>query len=166
MSKKSGSYLKQIKMKKINKKNIADNVCGGDGVGWFYSDEVKEHFFHPKNILFDEYGYKADGIGNVGSPACGDVMKVWIKINSKTKRINECKWRTFGCASAIASASMMSVMATENGGLDLKQAQSLKPEAIVKRLGGLPDRKFHCSVLGHEALRQAVLHYLSQSKNN
>ena len=144
-------------MKKNNQKKC------GDGDGWVYSPEVREHFFFPKNILFDESGYEADGVGSVGSAECGDVMKVWIKINKKTRRIKECKWRTFGCASAIASASMMSVMATENGGMDIKAAQTLKPQQIVLRLGGLPDRKFHCSVLGHEALREAVLNYLDNA---
>jgi NifU-like protein involved in Fe-S cluster formation len=132
------------------KKNIKES-CSVDGADWVYSQTVKEHFFYPRNILFDETGYNADGVGVVGSPECGDVMHVWIKINKKTKRIKECKWRTFGCASAIASVSMMSVMATENGGMDLKSAQTLKPQQIVERLGGLPERKFHCSVLGHEA---------------
>jgi NifU-like protein involved in Fe-S cluster formation len=113
--------------------------------------------------LLDETNYRADGAGSVGSPACGDIMNVWIKVNRKTKRIKECKWRTFGCASAIASASMMSIMATENGGMDLETAQNLKPQQIVERLGGLPDRKFHCSVLGHEALRLAVLDYLTNN---
>ena len=136
----------------------------GDGENWTYSSEVREHFFFPKNVLFNELGYRSDGFGKVGSPECGDVMNVWIKINRKNNRIKECKWRTFGCASAIASASMMSVMATENGGMDLKTAQTLKPQQIVERLGGLPDRKFHCSVLGHEALREAVLDYLRHAK--
>jgi len=144
--------------KNINKKNS----CDGDS--WNYSSEVREHFFFPKNILFDESNFKADGVGSVGSFECGDVMKVWIKIDKKKGVIKDCKWRTFGCASAIASASMMSVMATENGGLDLKAAQTLKPQQIVERLGGLPDRKFHCSVLGHEALREAVLNYLKNAK--
>lgn len=139
-------------------KNIK-NICG-DGENWVYSQIVKEHFFYPRNILFDETNYRADGMGSVGSPECGDVMNVWIKVDKKTKHIKECMWRTFGCASAIAAASMMSVMATENGGMDLKTAQILKPQQIVERLGGLPDRKFHCSVLGHEALRLAVLDYL------
>jgi len=143
------------KMKNINKK-----TCGNDGEDWVYSDTVKQHFFYPQNILFDETNYRADGVGEVGSPDCGDVMLVWIKVDKKTQRIKECKWRTFGCASAIASASIMSVMATENGGMDLKTAQNLKPQQIVERLGGLPDRKFHCSVLGHEALREAVINYL------
>ncbi|HZJ34666.1 MAG TPA: iron-sulfur cluster assembly scaffold protein [Candidatus Angelobacter sp.] len=144
---------------KNNKKS-----CSNDGEDWVYSPEVREHFFFPKNILFDESNYNADGMGSVGSPECGDVMNVWIKINKKTNRITECKWRTFGCASAIASASMMSVMATENGGMDLETAQNLKPQQIVERLGGLPDRKFHCSVLGHKALRKAVLDYIKHAK--
>lgn len=141
-------------------KNKETSCASSDGENWVYSQTVKEHFFCPRNILFNESEYKADGVGIVGSPECGDVLNVWIKVNKKTGRIKECKWRTFGCASAIASSSIMSVMATENGGMDLKQAQTLKPEQIVERLGGLPDRKFHCSVLGHEALREAVLDYL------
>ncbi|MFA5934815.1 MAG: iron-sulfur cluster assembly scaffold protein [Candidatus Paceibacterota bacterium] len=159
------------KNKKLNIKNFLTGMkkeikktCDNDVEGWIYSLEVKEHFFFPKNILFDDYSYKADGVGIVGSPECGDVMKVWIKVDKKNYRIKECKWRTFGCASAIASASMMSVMATENGGMDLEEAQTLKPQQIVERLGGLPDRKFHCSVLGHEALREAVLDYFKHAK--
>jgi NifU-like protein involved in Fe-S cluster formation len=130
-----------------------------DGEDWVYSPEVREHFFYPKNILFDETNYEADGLGSVGSPECGDVINVWIKINENTGRIKECKWRTFGCASAIASASMMSEMAMENDGMTLKEATNLKPQQIIERLGGLPDRKFHCSVLSHKALREAVLNY-------
>ncbi|MEK7613158.1 MAG: iron-sulfur cluster assembly scaffold protein [Patescibacteria group bacterium] len=123
---------------------------------WLYSETVRDHFFNPRNLLIDDSTYEADGLGIVGSPACGDMMAVWIKVHKETKRIAECKWRTFGCASAIASTSMMSVMATEDGGLTLAQAKRLTPEAIIDRLGGLPDRKYHCSVLGHHALREAV----------
>ena len=129
--------------------------------GWLYSDVVKDHFFNPRNLLVDEANYQADGIGIVGSPACGDMMVVWIKVDSTTNRIKECKWRTFGCASAIASTSMMSEIATENGGMKLKHAKRLSPEAIIERLGGLPERKYHCSVLGHQALREAVEDYLA-----
>lgn len=137
-----------------------ETTCGTGDVGtWLYSDTVKDHFFHPRNFLIDETTYEADGVGVVGSPACGDMMAVWIKVDKELGCITECKWRTFGCASAIASTSMMSVMATENGGLTLARAKRLTPEAIVERLGGLPDRKYHCSVLGHEALRAAVLDY-------
>jgi len=134
------------------------NTCD-NSPAWLYSDVVKEHFFHPQNLLIDEASYVADGIGVVGSPACGDMMVVWIKIDASGERISECKWRTFGCASAIASTSMMSVMATENGGMLLKHAKRLTPEAIMERLGGLPDRKYHCSVLGHQALREAIEDY-------
>lgn len=134
-----------------------NNIC--DVGSWLYSDIVKDHFFNPRNILIDDENYIADGIGIVGSPACGDMMAVWIKIDKETNRISECKWRTFGCASAIASTSMMSIMATENGGMDIKKAKRLSPEAIIERLGGLPDRKYHCSVLGHNALREAIIDY-------
>ncbi len=126
---------------------------------WLYSDVVKDHFFNPRNILINEADYQADGVGIVGSPACGDMMIVWIRVDKKTKKISECKWRTFGCASAIASTSMMSVMATENSGMTVDRAKRLTPESIIDRLGGLPDRKYHCSVLGHEALREAIEDY-------
>jgi len=131
---------------------------------WVYTDTVKDHFLKPRNLLIDEEGYKEDGIGIVGSPACGDMMVVWIKVDDETKRISECKWRTFGCASAIASTSMMSVMATESGGMTIKQGKRLSAEAILERLGGLPDRKYHCSVLGHQALREAIEDYESKDK--
>ncbi len=126
---------------------------------WLYTDIVKDHFLNPRNILIDDIGYESDGIGIVGSPACGDMMVVWIRVDRTTSRITDCVWRTFGCASAIASTSMMSVMATEDGGMTLSDGKRLSPEAILERLGGLPDRKYHCSVLGHQALREAILDY-------
>ena len=140
-------------------KKIPDVGACNQQADWLYSEVVRDHFFNPRNLLTNEADYVADGIGIVGSPACGDMMVVWIKIDPITKRIAECKWRTFGCASAIASTSMMSVMATENGGLSLKQAKRLTPEAILDRLGGLPDCKYHCSVLGHQALHEAIVDY-------
>ena len=97
----------------------------------------------------------------VGSPACGDQMKIWIKVENN--RIKECKFQTFGCASAIASTSMMTVMVTENGGMELEEARELKPQQIVERLGDLPSRKFHCSVLGDKALRAAINDYYKKS---
>jgi NifU-like protein involved in Fe-S cluster formation len=133
---------------------------------WLYGETVKDHFFHPRNYLVDELNHVADGVGMVGSPACGDMMAVWIKVDPTTQKITECLWRTFGCASAIASTSMMSVMATENGGMDLKRAKRMTPEAIIERLGGLPDRKYHCSVLGHQALYEAVKDYEQNQKKN
>ncbi len=132
--------------------------CGGQP-SWLYSEIVKDHFFSPRNLLIDEEHHKADGIGLVGSPACGDMMVVWISVDAQEQRIIECKWRTFGCASAIASTSMMSVMVLENGGMPISHAKRLTPEAIIERLGGLPDKKYHCSVLGHLALREAIADY-------
>lgn len=137
--------------------NNISNTCNVQE--WLYSDVVKDHFFNPRNILLDDKDYRADGIGISGSPLCGDMMAVWIKIDENTDKIQECKWRTFGCASAIGSTSMMSVMVTENGGMTLALAKRISPEAIIERLGGLPDRKYHCSVLGHEALRKAIEDY-------
>lgn len=128
-------------------------------LGWLYSDAVKEHFFNPQNCLIDESTYTADGYGVVGSATCGDMMAVWIKVDEGTKTITDCKWKTFGCPSAVASTSMMSVMITEHGGMTLTRAKRLTPEAIVARLIGLPDRKYHCSVLGHLALREAIKNY-------
>lgn len=137
--------------------NIPPTTC--DVTDWLYSDIVKDHFFNPRNLLLDDKDYVADGCGVAGSPLCGDMMVVWIKVDKDTNKITECKWRTFGCASAIASTSMMSVMAVENGGMTIATAKRMTPESIIDRLGGLPDRKYHCSVLGHEALRKAVEDY-------
>jgi NifU-like protein involved in Fe-S cluster formation/bacterioferritin-associated ferredoxin len=139
-----------------------DVVAAGTQTGksWFYTDVVKEHFFHPKNYLEDEEAYKKNhanvAMGMVGSPACGDAMKIWIVVDPATSRIQDLKWKTFGCASAIASTSMMSMIVTENGGLTLDEARKLKPQNIMERLGGLPARKVHCSVLGDKALRAAI----------
>lgn len=144
-------------MKKQNKTKINSPIC--DVGNWLYSEIVKDHFLNPRNILIDEENYVADGVGVVGSPACGDMMAVWIKVDKFSNKITECKWRTFGCASAIASTSMMSVMVTENGGMSLQKAKRISPEAIIERLSGLPDRKYHCSVLGHNALREAIIDY-------
>lgn len=130
--------------------------------GWLYSDEVKEHFFSPKNLFKSleeakQYEKDADGIGEVGSPACGDVMKMFIKV--KDGRITDCKWQTFGCASAIAATSMMSEIVLENGGMTLEEAMEITPQIITERLGGLPKRKIHCSVLGDQALKKAIENY-------
>ncbi|MCD6109227.1 iron-sulfur cluster assembly scaffold protein [bacterium] len=136
-----------------------------DGSGWVYSQRVKEHFFNPKNLLQgDPNEYKSDGVGYVGSPACGDMMKMWIKVDHITDTVVECKWRTFGCASAIASTSILSEMVTENGGMSIDKAFKIKPQDIVERLAGLPDRKIHCSVLGDKALRAAINDYFRKSK--
>jgi len=96
---------------------------------------------------------------------CGDVMTVWLKIDPKTEKIKQCKWRTYGCASAIASTSMMSEILTENGGMTIENALKLTSQEIIKRLAGLPPIKFHCSILGLDALKQAINEFRSQRKN-
>lgn len=127
---------------------------------WIYSDTVKDHFFNPRNILLREPKKgEFDSEASVGSPNCGDVMKMWIKINPKTRRIKKLKWRTFGCASAIASTSMFSVMLTGHGGMRLEEALKITPQDIMRRLGGLPLYKIHCSVLADQAFKKAVENY-------
>ncbi len=133
---------------------------------WVYSETVKKHFFHPQNILLkDPKPGEFDASGSVGSPACGDVMKMWIKIDPKTRRIKDLKWRSFGCATAIASTSVFSVMITEKGGMKLEAALKLTPRNIIKRLGGLPSYKIHCSVLADQAFRAAAKNYYKTHKN-
>lgn len=129
---------------------------------WFYTDIVKDHFFHPRNFM-NSTPADFNGMGMVGSPACGDMMTIWIKVDALSERVKECKWKTFGCASAISSTSMMSVMVTEGEGMKIDEALKIKPQEIIARLGGLPMRKFHCSVLGDKALRAAINDYFRRT---
>ncbi|MFH1956274.1 MAG: iron-sulfur cluster assembly scaffold protein, partial [Patescibacteria group bacterium] len=125
-----------------------------------------EHFLNPKNFLTEDPDEKQfDACGEAGSMACGDIMKVWIKIDQKTNKIKDFKWKTWGCASAIASTSVFSVMVTEKGGMKLEDAMKITPQEIAERLHGLPPRKIHCSVLVDQAFRNAVSNYLSKNKN-
>ena len=154
--------MKKKDVKKIKKPDVVNKHTGDS---WAYTKEVREHFFKPKNILWEKPGdakYDAEGI--VGSPACGDVMRVWLNVNPKKDIITEFKWRTFGCASAIASTSMLSVMVTEKGGMKIDKALQIRPQDITARLGGLPDRKIHCSVLGDKALRAALNDWFKKTK--
>ncbi len=135
------------------------DVKSKTGKEWFYSERVKDHFFNPRNILktkaeSEKYSKTADGEGEVGSPACGDVMKIWIKV--KDNKIKECKYQTFGCASAIAATSMFSTMVI---GLKIETALKITAKDITEQLGGLPARKFHCSVLADQAFKKAVEDY-------
>ena len=124
--------------------------------GWTYTDKVKEHFMNPKNILMDEESYQDDGKGVAGNVKCGDEMIVAIKVDKKNAIITDCKWKTFGCASAIASTSALSEMVK---GMKLDDAFNLSAKDINRELGGLPDHKIHCSVLGDKALRMAINDY-------
>jgi NifU-like protein involved in Fe-S cluster formation len=152
-------------IKKIKNTKKADLLQGQ--TPWVYSDIVKKHFFHPQNFLkaTEEKTFRFNAYGEAGSPACGDLMKFWLWIDPKTEKIKKCRWRTFGCGSAIASTSMLSVMITEKGGMKIDQAREIKPQDIIKRLSGLPDIKIHCSVLGDQALKNAIANYhKAQSK--
>ncbi|MDR1933216.1 MAG: iron-sulfur cluster assembly scaffold protein [Spirochaetales bacterium] len=122
--------------------------------GWLYTDIVKDHFTNPRNILEDEDSYADDGKGSVGNIKCGDQMLVAIRV--KDGRIEDCKWKTYGCASAIASTSMLSEVVK---GMPLEEAYHVTPADITKKLGGLPEHKIHCSVLGDKALRAAIEDY-------
>ncbi len=123
---------------------------------WVYSETVKEHFMNPKNLLKDEQSFKDDGRGVVGNIKCGDQMMVLIKVDKEKGVITDCKWKTYGCASAIASTSIMSEMVK---GMSLDKAYHLSPKDITKELHGLPEHKLHCSVLGDKALRAAIEDY-------
>ncbi|MFZ2189736.1 MAG: iron-sulfur cluster assembly scaffold protein [Candidatus Magasanikiibacteriota bacterium] len=162
--------------KKVEKtKNLVKpvDIRANDGSGWLYSDIVKDHFFNPRNFMKqgEEEKFKYNGMGRVGSPACGDEMVLWIwveespsiKTQGKTEKIKDCRWRTFGCGSAIASTSILSEMIKENKGMKLEDALKIKPQDILARLGGLPDRKVHCSVLGDKALQAAINDYFRQT---
>lgn len=122
---------------------------------WVYSETVKEHFLSPRNFLMgDESQYQYDAVGVVGNPVCGDQMKMYLQIHDD--RIYDVKWKTYGCASAIASTSALSELAK---GRSLEAALEIGPAEIAEYLGGLPEHKFHCSVLGHNALAAAIRDY-------
>lgn len=143
----------------------ADVVNQFTGEKWYYTDIVKDHFFNPRNLqLEDLVPENFDAFGMVGSPACGDMMSMGLKIEPESERIKEMKWKTFGCASAIAATSMFSVMVTENGGMTIDEALKIKPQDIMLRLGGLPNRKIHCSVLADKAFHKAANDYFRRSK--
>lgn len=155
-----------MKNEKQKTKDI-DVVNQFTGEKWYYSDIVKEHFFHPKNLLLEDPQEEAfDATGMVGSPACGDMMKMWMKVDPKTGRIKDLKWKTFGCASAIAATSMFSVMLTEDGGMTLADALKVRPQDVMMRLGGLPNRKIHCSVLADKAFQKTANDYFRKTEQH
>jgi nitrogen fixation NifU-like protein len=116
-----------------------------------YTEKVMENFIHPKNVgeIPD-----ADGIGEEGNPICGDMMTFYIKV--KDNRLEDVKFKTFGCAAAIAVSSMTSELAK---GKTLDEAMLITPEGVAESLGGLPKIKYHCSNLGADALHKAIIDY-------
>ncbi|NCD33592.1 MAG: Fe-S cluster assembly protein NifU [Spartobacteria bacterium] len=119
---------------------------------WDYTETVKDHFLHPRNVGEIE---DADGVGMEGSLACGDALKISFKLDDEG-RIADVKFKTFGCASAIASASILTEMVK---GLTIEEAAHVSNSQIVTKLGGLPDQKLHCSVMGEEALKAAICNF-------
>ena len=116
-----------------------------------YSEKVLDHFKNPRNVGEIE---DADGVGTVGNPVCGDMMSVYIKV--KDDRIDEVKFKTFGCGAAIATTSMTTELAK---GKTLDEAMEITRQDVANELGGLPPVKMHCSNLAADALHEAVKNY-------
>lgn len=116
-----------------------------------YGETVMEHFLNPHNVgeIVD-----ADGVGNVGNPVCGDIMRLYIKVEEG--KIVDAKFKTFGCGAAIATSSMVTDLVK---GKTIEEALQISNKAVAEALGGLPKIKMHCSVLAEEALRAAVEDY-------
>lgn len=120
-----------------------------------YSEKVMEHFSNPRNV--GELS-NANGVGTVGSAACGDIMKMYIRVENDV--IQDVRFKTFGCGAAIATSSMATEMVR---GKTLNEALEVSNKAVMEALGGLPPQKVHCSVLAEEAIRAAIEDYRSHN---
>ena len=123
-----------------------------------YSEKVMDHFLNPRNVGEIE---NASGIGTVGNPKCGDIMRMYILVDEKTKIITDCKFKTFGCGAAIATSSIATELIK---GKTIFEAVKITNNAVVEALDGLPPIKIHCSLLAEEAIHSAIADY--SKKNN
>ena len=121
-----------------------------------YSEKVMDHFMNPRNMGVIE---KPDGYGKIGNPSCGDIMEIFLKIDNDI--ITDVKFRTFGCASAIATSSISTEMII---GKDIHEALKITNKVVAEALDGLPPVKMHCSVLAEEAVKAAIEDYLSKKQ--
>ena len=119
-----------------------------------YSEKVMEHFSEPHNVGSLE---DADGVGKVGNPVCGDIMKLFIKVDDG--KVTDVRFQTFGCAAAIATSSMVTDMVK---GKSLDEALEISNEAVAEALDGLPKQKMHCSALAEQALQKAIKNYMGE----
>ncbi|MEK7817628.1 MAG: Fe-S cluster assembly scaffold protein NifU [Actinomycetota bacterium] len=117
-----------------------------------YTEEVMDHFQNPRNMGEVE---DADGVGEVGNPSCGDVMRITIKVDND-ERIEDIKFKTLGCGAAIATSSIVTELAK---GKKLEEAQEISKKTVAEALGGLPPQKMHCSNLASDGLRMAIDDY-------
>jgi nitrogen fixation NifU-like protein len=122
-----------------------------------YSEKVMDHFTNPRNVGEIE---NADGVGMVGNPKCGDIMKISIKVEDN--RIVDCKFKTFGCGAAIATSSMATELVK---GRTVEEALAITNAAVAEALDGLPPLKMHCSMLAEEGIKSAIEDYLKKNEN-
>lgn len=124
---------------------------------WEYTDKVRDHYLNPRNVGEIE---NPDGFGEVGNIKCGDALRFTFTLD-ENKKIKDAKFKTFGCGSAIASSSVLTEMVK---GMSLEEAESITNDDIAKTLGGLPNAKMHCSVMGQDALKSAIEYYRTGGK--